>query len=253
MRSRYLLTGALLLGLVAAASADMLLWDNYPGGIDALAQNGAVNMSSERNTQVVESTWVIDDFIIDNGGGGSPTPDGIDTVLTRLDWVGARQLGTDYGTADVIFLDENFNTLLELTDLDYDIVQERDYLDPFARLYEGEITFGSPISMAMLGESHVYIGVRLVGSGFLEGRNHIVASSVDDTLYGQTEGYVQGAIFGAPPPAWRPASDVWYGVPDGSTPNINFEFAFQVYGEQIPEPASLGLLLAGGLLVLRRR
>ncbi len=250
MRSRFLFTGALLLGLAAAASADVLLWDNYPGGIDGLAQNGAINMSSERNTQVVESTWAIDDFIVDTGGGATPDAE---TVLTRLDWVGARELGTDYGTADVIFLDDNFNTLLELSDLDYNILQERDYLDPHARLYEGEITFDSPISMNDLGVDHVYVGVRLVGSGFLEGRNHLVAGSIDDTLYGETEGFVQGAIFGAPPPTWRPASDVWYGVPDGGTPDINFEFAFQVYGETIPEPASIGLLLLGGLLVARRR
>ena len=72
-------------------------------------------------------------------------------------------------------------------------------------------------------------------------------SSIDASLNGQTEGYIKAAVFGAPD--WRPTTDVWFGAP---SPGINFEFAFKLYSD-VPEPASLGLLAVGGLLLARRR
>ncbi len=244
MKSRVFLAVVSLACLAAAgAQAETLLWDNYAGGIDALPNNGAINMSSERNTQVVESTWVVDDAILN----ASPQQD---VLLTRLNWYGARDAAYDpYASADVIFLDRSFNILLELDDLSFNIVQERDYLDPFSRLYEGQVDFDVPVSvMNDLGTNSFYVGVRLVGSQHLQGRNHFVVSSSDSTLFGDTEGYIKAAVFGAPD--WRPASDVWYGAP---TPNINFEFAFQLYGDIVPEPTSIGLLLIGAAALLRRR
>jgi len=240
MRGRAIVAAALALA-AAGAQAEILLWDNYPGGV---LQNAAYNMSSERNTQVIESTWVADDVDLAQVPGADPA----NTLLTRLEWVGARHPGYGYGAADVILLDTGLATVAELLDLPYsytDIATNPD-LGPNVQAYIGEVTFDPPLAALTLGE-HFYIGVRLVGDGYFEGRNHSVTSSVDSTLRGRTQGYTRAAIFGAP--YWRPASEVWYGMPTGN----NFEFAFRVYGEIIPEPAAVSLLAVGGLLLARRR
>lgn len=240
MRSTLVLRAALLLFAVAtSASADQLLWNNYPVDL----QDVTVNMSSERNTQVVESTWVVDDVALD------PSMDLADVALTRLEWVGAREVSHTYGTADVIVLDSDLNTVVEFSDLAY-LAEPFDpdpNPDPRTETYSGTIVFAEPISLLERGLGHhLYVGVRLVGDGYLQGRNHAVTSSIDSTLRGLTGGYTKAAVFGAP--TWRPASEVWYGGPSG---DINFEFAFRVFA--VPEPASIGLLLVGGLLLAWRR
>lgn len=240
MRSWATLTTTFLV-LVAAPplSADELLWDNYPGDV---LQNAAFNMSSERNTQIVEATWVVDDVDFEQ----LPDWDPSFAELTRLEWVGARNPDFTYSTADVILLTregDDWNTVYELWDLDYtftDIDTDPD-LGPDTQAYVAELAFDPPLAASELGQ-HFYIGVRLVGDGYLQGRNHFVTSSIDTTLRGLTEGYTKAAVFGAPD--WRPASEVWYGGPN---PQSNFEFAFRVYA--IPEPASLALLVVGSLLL----
>ena len=240
MRSRASLRAALF-ALVAASCAygGELLWDNYPAGL----QDPTISMSSERNTQIIESTWVVDDVDLDEV---LPGVDPSMITLTRLEWVGARHPGFAYSAADVIVLDSDLNDLTadEYLDLSYSFTDfdPDPNPDPDAQTYRGEITFGQPIAVP---GAHFYIGVRLVGDGFFEGRNHFVTSSVDSTLRGQTEGYIKGAVFGALD--WTPASDVWHGIP---TPDDNFEFAFRLWA--VPEPASVGLLLVGTVLLARR-
>lgn len=240
MRSTFTLTVALLLfGVTASVNADEILWDNYPVGL----QDVTVNMSSERNTQVVESTWVVDDIALDPGISLE------DIGLTRLEWVGARDTSYTYGVADVILLDADLNTVLELSDLEYLATpfDPEPNPDPDTETYQGELVFDAPISLLEVGLGHhLYVGVRLAGDGYLQGRNHAVTSSIDSTTRGLTEGYTKAAVFGAP--YWRPASEVWYGGPSGDS---SFEFAFRMYA--IPEPASIGLLLLGGLLLTWRR
>jgi hypothetical protein len=240
MRSTLARTVALLLFAAAtSANADEILWDNYPVGL----QDVTVNMSSERNTQVVESTWVVDDIALD------PGMDLTGVAFTRLVWVGARDAAYSYSTADVIVLDADLNTVIELSDLEYLATpfDPEPNPDPGTQTYESEIVFDEPISLLDSGLGpHLYVGVRLVGDGYLQGRNHAVTSSIDSTLRGLTGGYTKAAVFGAP--TWRPASDVWYGGPSGDS---SFEFAFRMYA--VPEPASVGLLLVGGLLLVWRR
>jgi hypothetical protein len=236
-----------LLVLVAATSAyaDELVWDNYPGD---LLQDVTYNMSSERNTQVIERTWVVDDVDLLQTPFAEVDPDLI--RITGIEWVGARNPGSDpYPFADVIVLNTNLDngTAVEYWDLSYTYT---DYdpdpnPDPHTQTYVGVIVFDEPISIP--GE-HFYIGARLVGGGYFEGRNHSVTSSIDETIRGRTEGQIKAALFGAPD--WRPASEVWYG---SDVPGSNFEFAFRLYGYAIPEPASLGLLVIGSLLLVRRR
>jgi len=232
-----------LLGMLAMvappAKAEILLWDNYPSGL----QDPTVSMSSERNTQVTEATWTVDDVDLDQV---LPGIDPSAVTLTRIEWVGARDPGVGYSRADVIVLDSDLDdlTAVEYLDLSYsfsDLVPDPNP-DPDIQTYVGQIEFDPPIPVP---ETHFFIGVRLVGDGVFEGRNQFVTSSTDATLRGLTEGYIRAAIFGAPD--WTPASDVWHGMP---TPNENFEFAFRVWG--VPEPASLVLLAVGAVLLSRR-
>lgn len=228
------------LALVGPAWADeLLLWDNYPNGL----QDATVSMSSERNTQVTEATWVVDDVDLQQV---IPGVDPGVIALTRLEWIGSREPTVTYGMADVIVLDSNLDdlTAVEYQDLGYTYtdLDPDPNPDPDAQTYEAQIVFDTP--MPIPGE-HFYIGVRLVGDGVFQGRNQSVTSSTDATLRGRTEGYTKGAVFGAP--EWTPASDVWHGM---STPDENFEFAFRVWG--VPEPASVILLLAGAVVLARR-
>ena len=202
-----------------ASFGDVLVWHNYPAGL----QDATYNMSSERNTQVVEATWVVEDVDLTQLPGGEPPG----LLLTQLIWIGARHPGYTYSTADVVFLDANRDVVLELTDVAYASVDldPDPNPDPAVQTYEGAVVFDPPVAAAQLGH-HFYVGVRLVGDGYFEGRNHFVTSSIDGTLRGLTEGYVRAEIFGAPD--WTPASDVWYGM---ATPGINFEFAFRLYGQ----------------------
>jgi hypothetical protein len=243
MRGKATLATVLLALLATSARADELIWDNYPGDV---LEDATYNMSSERNTQVIESTWIVDDVDILQSPFAGTDPSLI--WITRLEWVGARDPDFDpYPTADVILLDTNLDdgTAVVLSDLSYTFT---DYdpdpnPDPDTQTYTGVIEFDPPI--AIPGE-HFYIGARLVGGGWFEGRNHAVTSSIDADIFGRTEGHIKATVFGAPD--WRPASEVWYGAP---VPSSNFEFAFRVYG--IPEPASLALLVVGSLLLVRRR
>jgi len=250
MRSKAVLVMTLLaLSAGSFVYADeVVLWDNYPGDV---LQNAAYNMSSERNTQVVESTWIVDDVdLLQVEPGFDP---GLAT-LTRLQWVGARQVGFSYSLADVVILGSEGDGPADVKYLAEDLSYTfTDYdpdpnPDPDTQTYCGELTFPEPISVADLGlsDSHFYIGVRLVGDGYQQGRNYFVTSSIDETVRGRTQGYAKGTVFGAPD--WTPASEVWYGysVPD------NFEFAFRLWA--VPEPGSLALLLVGGgLLLVRKR
>jgi hypothetical protein len=249
-----------MLSLLLAAAAttaradEMLLWDNYPGDV---LQDVTFNMSSERNTQVGESTWVVDDVELAEEPG-KPGP--ASALITRLEWVGAFNDAFTYSKADVILLNSEFQTVLELSDLDYTIAEVHDdpgdpYYNPSpdATTYVANLEFDDPIAVADLGGTdepleRFYVGVRLVGDGFFQGRNYFVTSSVDTTFRGSDQGYIKAATFSAPD--WRPASDVWYGTPDGTRAE-KFEFAFRLYA--IPEPASVVLLALGSVALLSRR
>jgi hypothetical protein len=238
-----LATTLLLTVATGTAGADQLLWDNYPGGLDAL-QDVNFNMSSERNTAVYEPTWIVDDVDFAQIEGVDPSL----TTLTQLEWVGARQVGYTYSTVDVIVLDGQFNTLCEVFDLPYTFTDHDSVLDPSWQLYQGQVSLAGRAGIPDLDlPEHFYVGIRLVGDGYYQGRNRNVTSSIDQTIRGRTQGHMKAAIFGAPD--WTPASEVWYAPPT----DHEFEFAFRVYADVVPEPASVVLLLAGSLAVIRRR
>ena len=233
-----------LLCAAVIVHADQLLWDNCPGGVASI-QNPNYAMSSERNTALWESTWVVDD--VDFAQLPDIEPD--DVSLTRVSWYGARDASYTYSTVDVILLDSQFNTLFEMSDLPYETVDYPVHLNSGLQLYEGTVDLAgqNPASATPIElPEHFYVGVRLVGDGYFQGTNRAVAFSID-TLRGRTEGYTLAALFGAPD--WKPASQVWYGPPT----DYKFEFGLRVFGDVIPEPAAMALLLCGSVLLVKRR
>lgn len=241
MRARF----ALALAAPAVFSASALggggvLWDNYPGDLIQPAHA----LTSERNTAFVESTWSTDDVDL---SGEAELPS--DILITGIQWVGLRDPGFTYSKADVIFLDGSLNDATSVTYSNL-TASQTPYVpdpnsDPLREVYTGSIDFAVPISPVA---TYFYVGIRLVGDGAFKGRNLFVTHTIDTSNLGLTGGYVKSAVIGAP--FWRPASDVWYGTSGDAR---NFEFAFRLYGSIVPEPASLGLLALGGLLVFRRR
>ena len=162
MRSRIALLTIVLFAGVGLAHADDLMWDNYPSDYvgqvlvepDAVLQDMSKNMSSERNTQVVYSTWVIDDVDMEQVPGAN-----LDVAeLTRLTWVGARETSITYSRADVILLTrdasrETFTTVYEFSDLEYTFTDFDSSLSPYSQAYEGEIVFEDAIPISELGRT----------------------------------------------------------------------------------------------------
>ncbi len=220
-----------LLGLVAGGQAEVI-WDNFitdpeHGGFDGLAY-----FSSERTASVSDS-WAADDADF-----GDPVR------IEAISWSATADLDHAY-TAEFIILDEHFNPLHELDQLDWTI--EDTYGDEFGyTAYTGRIDLQVPIE---LGIGHYYYAVRLA-SETGAGRNLQLTTgegwSGNGEINGQTGGAFQSTHFYYQGwPDWALIVDAYPGVNDT-------DFAYRLHGEIIPEPASLLALLTAGLLMRRR-
>lgn len=226
---------SLPLGMVLAGSAfaggTQLLWDNYltpPDGYDG--QNA---LSSDRNTQTQDS-WVADDAVF-----------GQIVRVDEIRWVGYREIngGGQYPAADVTVLDSTFNTLLEFNDASYtdSVLDTVQILGRTYQIYEGSVSLETFAGDREFDPGQYYFGTRLVGNTL--GQNFF-ATTGNGTLNGQTIGFTRSPSFFQN--NWTPVSQV-YGI------EFNTDFAFQVRGVIVPEPAAIAMLGAGALLFVRRR
>lgn len=224
---------AVLSTVAARGQGRQLLWDNFitpPDGYD-----GITARSSERQTIVTES-WTADDAIFSE----QQFPLGV--RIEEIRWIGVRDPSQSYPVADAIILDDQFNTIGDpMLDLVYSVEVLGPSGFPIApEAYRGTIDLLAQGFEIELQPGRYYFATR-VADAFL-GRN-FVASTGEGQLNGVTFGAFQSEFFGFPE---------WTLVENIPTAIVT-EFAYQIWGTVVPEPASLILLAVGGLFSLRRR
>lgn len=215
--------------VAANAGGSSLLWDNYlsPG----LGHDAVNALSSERRT-VAPEAWVVDDALFTDA-----------VQILSINWIALREmgLGAQYATADFLILDNDFEPVVSLNDLTYSSTDEGSLFG--LDLYEGTLNFQSADAgdgAIVIGPGQYYFGVRLVGNQL--GGNYW-ATTGNGALNGQSFGFTKSPAFGQP--GWTPVADVY-----GIAPT---DFAFQLFGTIVPEPASIGLIVMGALVFTARR
>lgn len=214
-----LATIAALGGWNSVARAD-LLWDNYltaPDGHDHFT-----GLGSERRTQVGDA-WTADDAVF-----------GTAVRISEVRWIGVRDATFPYATADVLVLDSARNIAFSANDVIYNSsIRGTDF---GMQTYEGTITLPD----VTLPAGQFYFATRLVGNSL--GRN-FAASTGNTVRNGLSYGIFRSEFFGFPD--WVSSGDA---LDTGPT-----DFAFQLYGVSIPEPATLLLFALPFARLIRRR
>jgi hypothetical protein len=223
-----------------------LIWDNYqPGGQSYLGEpgpgfDGVSAKSSERNTRI-DDAWTGDDAVF--------------TQSVRLDsikWIGLleQEQGAQFTAADVIIFRDPGQFPIHPDDLVPYIVYQQSNLsldmalgiNAFGgrRIYEGTVD----LPAVQLPAGHYYYAVRVVGN--LLGRNYVTTTGFGNLL-GQSMGVYQSDTF-----LYPPDSHLWTYV-NHVPGTAASDYSYRIYGEVVPEPASLVLLGLGALALLKRR
>lgn len=216
MNSRLLLIVFTIITAYTIASSQQLLWDN--GSWD-----GSSNWASMRHTDYPLISTVVDDARFNT-----------DVRITALSWDSIfRPANSNPFFADVEILTSTFANLYDFRDLSYS--KERVGTDRGLPVYKVTV---SNLDI-VLPKGRYYFGGRMVE--IASGGAYAELQSGEN--FGETEAYFQSDFFGYPD--WTPASSYF-----GSRKDL----AFRLYGEPVPEPATLFVLgTAFGMLRLRKR
>jgi|GEM_PF-6476745 len=221
-----------LLGCAWPASAD-LLWDNFltdnpaaDGGFD-----GHSYFSSEQNA-AVQDTWATDDAVFT-----------FPVTIQGIKWVAGYDPRWSY-TAEIIILAEDADSDSYAPWPGFPLaVTNWQVTATFGTFYGFRVYNGyAELPDVELPPGHYYFGVRLVSGQGGQGDGRNVALTTGN---GQINGQTMGLVRPGPEPNYN-----WMFINQypGETAT---DYGFQLYG--IPEPASLGLLGLGWLLLVRRR
>jgi hypothetical protein len=230
---------AILVLLGATALHAEMLWDNFisnpdQGGFDDLGW-----FTSEVDDAVYDS-WAADDAVFESS-----------VTVRCMEWSGLRLATDSQGqpleyTAEVTILDTNLQELYTYAIDEYVILGIfPSSFDPF-QAYQAYVALPD----TPLDAGHYYFGVRLISvedeHGLRQGQNKFLTTGMVEDGPNVTRGLTGGAV-----------KTAQYGVPDWTLFDEAFhmdarDFAYRLYDEVLPEPASL-LMLGAGLFLMRRR
>lgn len=262
-----LLTAALAVPAARAAPTP-IAFDN---GISTNLLDTTTRLTSERGTQIGIPTWTVDDFQFDLGGPRAGGDGQAFVEVNSVEWIGVREIqnrpGFGYDVADVAIFTRSFDQgsgqydftpvvfgggqIALFMDVSWTEVANLGTLpnDPDRRIYHGSVDLPAvPLDPFV----DYWVGVRLVGNpdnpvGGTAGRNQIVATDPGHPNPPFDESFNFDPAFGSTP--WAPSSAR---NPFSDAP---IEVAYKINGLIVPEPASLMLLVIGGIAMVcgRRR
>lgn len=233
---RHLVVSIACLAFAGATQALAIeLWHNYQSGY-----NAASSLSSERFT-LVNDSWTVDDAVLTSPGGI--------VRLQSIEWIGLRDPRYTYPQAEFILLrpvpdPQNPGHFLlqpsgvpnQLGTYTVEVLGSQGIYE----IYRGTLALPN----IDIPAGHYFVGTRLHGDPQVRlGRNFAVSRTGGPNPAGLDQGYFRSDDFGVPD--WL----IVERVPLVGRPT---DYAFRLFGEQIPEPASF-VLLAGGLAAMVAR
>lgn len=210
-----------------------LLWNNFLTDPDGFDTN--LLMTSEKDATIsLGGSWTADDVAFTSPGG---------VQIESIRWAGALLANHAY-TVEVTILqnDPGYTELAAISVPTFTIVDTYGTTGGYER-YVADVTL--PGDGYYLPAGEYFIGIRLLSTS---GRN-FMASTGNGTLNGNSMGIFKSTYWGYSD--WIPINQFATYQPEHPFLDPT-DFAFQVYGSIVPEPAAM-LLISGGILLLRRR
>jgi hypothetical protein len=212
-----------------------LLWDNFlttPNGFDP-----NVLMTSEKNATIfLGGSWTADDVDFTASPGG--------VTIDKIRWAGAFLDNNAY-TVEVTILrnDPNLTELAAITVPTFSVVNTYGTAPGGFTRYVADVTL--PNEGYHLDAGKYFIGIRLLST---TGRNFMAGTGTQNPQ-GHSMGIFKSTYWGYP--NWIPINQFATYQPEHPFLDPT-DFAFQVYGTVVPEPAAM-LLIGVASLFLRRR
>ncbi len=235
------LTLAISSSLASAETIGDLLFDNYlPNGSGGW--DGVSFFSSELTAAVATGddpepgSWAADDAVFAE-----------QVIVQEIEWLGLFKTGYEY-VAEVLIMDDEFVEVAQFEGLDFEAIETGETFFGLQR-YDGSVEL--PDDGLVLDAGHYYVAVRLenrtAGGALGGGRNVMLGTSTGDpnaptNPAGLTEGAVKIPAFGY---------DDWTLISDTGQDPV--DYAYRIYGEVVPEPSALFLILSGVVFARRRQ
>lgn len=240
------LMGSLLIGVVAASASAGLIFDNFGDGSYSAFERSEANAGSG-------DMWILEDFYV----SAATYPDGI--ALEEVRWVAQVDESVTYTAQVAVFeYDSEGGTFTEVSVLDIATVAFGSDAGENAVSFTDGPQAGTLLGSAKIadagivldGGSHYFIGARLVGSGVGSHKIASIGDSADNEEDHNKSVAAADLFMGDGSPYNVPLQKVTEAPFNATDDN---EFAYQIHGTIVPEPASVLLVVLGAALLARRR